>query len=545
MPISTLRLLGEFTLELEGSRQPLRLGRKGRALLACAAMRSSAGASRGRLIALLWADQGDEEARNALRQCLHLVRRGLGANAQALDSDGEHIVLRPGCFDVDVHRFEALAASSEVASMLAAADLYRGEFLEGMDAGLEFSRWAANERERLRDTAHALLTRLSEGVEEADEIEATVRLAHRLLAADPVHEGCYRALMRLHARAGLRAKALQAWNECRRVLHRELNVEPSAETMHVVEQVRHGATQGATGHPRASVTMMAAATVPAAQCGTEDPMVLDLMLRGWQFFSLHTAESNAQARAAFEVAAAHARDRAQALALLGWTHWFDSISGWSEDAALSYRLAEDCAARALACSQGHSSCHSLQGKVLLWRMQHDSALEQMRREVALAPASGYSHFNLGDATMWSGHSEEALSHLEHALELVPNDHGVFLTIRGKALWMAGRLREALASLESAVTRNPTYSWAHAALIAVHYERGDLEAARDAAATARRLNRRLSISFAEQVLPYRVAEHRRRAAQAWRAAGMPRHEKCLNPTDAVTGHALRTKPVVES
>jgi len=100
---------------------------------------------------------------------------------------------------------------------------------------------------------------------------------------------------------------------------------------------------------------------------------------------------------------------------------------------------------------------------------------------------------------------------------------VFLTIRGLTLWMMGELREAQAALDSAITRNPTYAWAHGALVGVHVERGDIEVARVAAATARRLNRRFSLSFAQDVLPFRMPEHRRRELDAWRAAGMPQYE----------------------
>jgi tetratricopeptide (TPR) repeat protein len=150
-------------------------------------------------------------------------------------------------------------------------------------------------------------------------------------------------------------------------------------------------------------------------------------------------------------------------------------------------------------------------------------LEHLRHAVELAPSSAYTHFNLGDATMWCGRCDEALAHLDRALKLDPNDHGVFLTIKGKTLWMMGELREARAALDSAITRNPMYAWAHSTLIGVLVERGDIEAARIAAATARRLNRRLSLSFAQSVLPFRMPEHRRRELEAWRAAGMPRYE----------------------
>lgn len=527
MPGSTLRLLGGFVLEAGTLARPLRLGRKGQALLACVAMQGSAGLSRGRLTALLWADHGDDEARSALRQCLHLVRRGFGEGFDSLESDGDRLVLRAGAFEVDVHGFESLAARSDIDSMLAAAELYRGDFLDGLDAGADFACWAGVERERLRDIAHGLVTRLSECAEGTTACEATVRLARRLLASDPVHEGCYRALMRLHARAGLRAKALQEWNECRRVLRRELDVEPSAQTAAVIEQLRvdpDAAPAVVLSIPNSRpLTVLAAKPALSPARSGDDPVVFDTLLRGWQLFSLFTEEGNAQARAAFESVIRRVSDHAEALALLGWTHWFDSIGGWSSDPALSYQYASNCASRAVACNRGHPAPHNIQGKVLLWRMQHDAALEELRQSVAIAPGSAYTHFNLGDATMWCGRWEEALAHLDRAFALDANDHGVFLTIQGTALWMSGELRAAHRALSRAITRNPTYAWAHSELSVVQVELGDIAAARASAATARRLNRRFSLSFAEHVLPFRVPEHRRRTMEGWRVAGMPQHE----------------------
>jgi DNA-binding SARP family transcriptional activator len=522
-----LQLLGGFALETTASSAPLRLGRKAKAMLAYVAMHGSAGASRSRLVNLLWAEQSEDDARGAFRQCLHLVRRELGDKSQGLDSDGDRILLREAVFDLDIRRFETLAAANDLPAMLDAAELYRGDFVDGLDAGGDFDAWAAAERERLRDIAHGLLARLSGIANEPGACEQAVRLARRLLASDPVHEGCYRALIRLHARGGLRAKALQTWNECRAVLRRELGIEPSAETAAMIDRLRAdeypGDAAGARGPAPAESSPGKARLTVASMREGDDPVIFDLMLRGSQLFSMFTADGNASARAAFESVIARANDHADAIAMLGWTHWFDSLSGWSDDPALSYQYASSCAARAIACNRGQPMPHMLQGKVLLWRMEHDRAIEELQHALRVDPESAYSYFNLGDGLMWGGHCDEALAHLERALQIDPNDHGVFMTIRGVALWMRGRLREARAALASAATRNPTYVWAHGALTAVHMELGDLESARSAAATARRLNRRFSLSFCENVLPFRIHEHRQRMLEAWRDAGMPQEE----------------------
>ncbi len=522
MQASALRLLGDFALETPFSGGPVRVGRKAQALLAIAAMHGASGASRSRLVALLWPDQSDEDARSALRQCLHVLRRGLGTAAAGLDSEGDHIVLREAAFDVDVHRFEALAGCADVASMQSAAELYRGEFLDALDAGMDFSLWAEAERQRLRDVAQGLLARMSECVDGVAASEAVVQFAYRLLANDPVHEGCYRALMRLHARAGLRAKAVQTWVQCRRVLRRELDVEPSSQTLALVAELGLCVDPAPSAAPAGASALIVA---PARR--HEDAVVVDLLLRGWQFFTLMTPESMASAREAYEAAVAIAPGSAEAVAKLGWTHWIDSISGWVSDPAASFEKAHQCATRAIACDPNHMLPHALMGKVLLWRMEHEAALEHLQRAVALAPGAAYAHFHLADATMWCGRCDESLAHVNIALALDSNDHGMFLTIRGYALWMIGELRGAQAAFTSAITRNPAYLWPHNGLAAVHYELGDVRSTQNAVATACRLNRRVSLSFVRNVLPFSVTAHRERLLAACEAAGMRSDEVAMS------------------
>lgn len=523
MQASTLRLFGEFSIEIPFPVGAVRVGRKGRALLALAAMHGASGVSRSRLVALLWSGHSDEDARSALRQCLHLLRRQLELAADGLENDGDRIVLREQAFDVDVRRFEAMVGRADIESMRSAAELYSGDFLSNLDAGPEFASWAETERQRLRDLAQGLLTRLTERTDDVAAGEYAIRLAHRLLANDPVHEGCYRALMRLYSRAGLRAKAAQIWVDCCRVLRQELGVEPSIQTLAQVDELKLNA------EPASSASAaFAAGTFGMAPNRPENAAVVDLLMRGWQFFTLMTPESMAKAREAYEAAVVLAPGNAEAIAKLGWTHWMDSIGGWTPDPSVSFEKAHQCAMRAIACNPHHMLPHALMGKVLLWRMEHEAALDELQKAVSLAPNSAYAHFHLADAAMWSGRCDESLKHVIAALALEPNDHGMFLTIRGKALWMAGELHAAQTALTSAITRNPAYPWPYLALAAIHYELGDTRLARDAAAAACSLNRRVSLSYVRKVLPYRVANHRERLLAACRNAGVrPVEEELCN------------------
>lgn len=245
---------------------------------------------------------------------------------------------------------------------MAAADLYRGDLVDAFGVGPEFEQWLDAERERLRSLAHGVVAELCTHDLDPQSAQLVQDLARRLLAADRPHEGACLSLMQLYASTGLRSKALEVHAEFATRLHDELGLEPGARIAALA------ATLSAPSHPTASVAF----AFPGIRA-TVDPRVSDLMMRGWQLFTLYTADGMAGAResyaAAIELDPVHVR----ALSMLGWTHWFDAIGGWSDDAAASLALADRLACRALGNDDDDAIAHALAGKVRLWQQRHAQA----------------------------------------------------------------------------------------------------------------------------------------------------------------------------
>ncbi|MFO1198826.1 MAG: BTAD domain-containing putative transcriptional regulator [Burkholderiaceae bacterium] len=526
-PNWTLRLLGEPAIESpDGSARALPLARKGMALLAHVAVHGDAGVHRGALLALLWDGHRPEDARNALRQCLHQVRLALGDASGILANAGDRIALDESRCTVDVRRFEALAARPDAAALSTAVGLYRGDFSPGLEGGAEFSHWAAQEREHLRHLAHRVVARISESDPGTDTVDEAIGLARRLLAAEATHEETSCALMRLYARAGLRAQALRAWADCRRALRDELGVEPGPRVAALAADLfgPAAASSAPAPPPEPNGGLLPTATPPGSGLrAEEDPEVLDLMLRGWQLFTLYSADSNAKAARIYSAVLERAPHHVIAMTQLGWTHWFAAISGWTGDPHGRYEQAKALAERALACTDASAPSHGLMGKVLLWQKRHDEAIAHLQRAVALAPGHAYMHFHLGDALTWSGRPAEAAPNFDCALRLDPNDHGVFLAVYGLSRWMAGDATQASALADRAVRRNPSYCWSYGLQAVLHYEAGAFALARRAAVAGRRLNRRFSVRFASDALPFLHDEHRQRYSAAWRASGLPEED----------------------
>jgi DNA-binding SARP family transcriptional activator len=238
-----IELLGGFAVHIAGEGPRQLPARKARALLARLALPAGRPHSRESLTALLWGDNPEELARQAFRQTLSRLRRGLGGPAiAALLDRPDTVALDPGSVWVDAAEFERAASGDEPTALLRAAALYRGDLLDGLDVDEPgFDEWRTVERERLRELALEALAKLLSHHMRADNLEPAVQTALHLLALDPLQEAVHRALMRLYARQGRRATAFRQYQECVQSLQRELGAEPEESTRALYRQLLRGA----------------------------------------------------------------------------------------------------------------------------------------------------------------------------------------------------------------------------------------------------------------------------------------------------------------
>jgi DNA-binding SARP family transcriptional activator len=226
-----LKLLGGFEARL-GSGVALAIpGRKVQALLTYLAVPAGRRVARDTLAALLWGEADEAGARNNLRQMLFSIRRTLGAAAAAsLSVDADAVALTAGVA-VDVAEFEQRLADRSPEALVAAAEIYRGDFAEGLVVEEPaFEDWRRAERDRLRGLMHGALARLAAHAARSGDLAAAVEWAHRLLALDPLDETTHRLVMRLYADQGRHTAALRQYQACLEILRRELGVEPDEET---------------------------------------------------------------------------------------------------------------------------------------------------------------------------------------------------------------------------------------------------------------------------------------------------------------------------
>ncbi|HEY3148194.1 MAG TPA: BTAD domain-containing putative transcriptional regulator, partial [Dongiaceae bacterium] len=232
MAVLTIRLLGSFEARL-GAGPPVDFPtKKARGLLAYLAARPAQAHSRDQIAELLWGARADEQARGSLRRTLSDLRKALPfADGEWLVSEGDTLMLDDSGIDVDLVRFERLAADGEPRALEQAVELYRGELLAGFGLHEQaFEEWLRTERERLRQLVLKTLTKLLTHYTATQALDRAIQTGTRLLALDPANEPAHRALMSLYARQGRRSEALRQYRLCSEALMRELGVRPDAAT---------------------------------------------------------------------------------------------------------------------------------------------------------------------------------------------------------------------------------------------------------------------------------------------------------------------------
>ncbi|QEX15196.1 adenylate cyclase [Hypericibacter terrae] len=236
MTVLVLCLLGGFQARLPSSRPLTIRSKRAQALLACLAVAPGNILTRDKVAGILWSYSDDGHARNSLRQSLTMLRHDLVAvEPFPIIAEGDRLVLDRAAVDVDVWSFERLAASNDFEQLRKGADLYRGDFLDGIHlSDPAFEEWSAAERDRLRRLASDVFERLAARQIGGDAITA----AQRLLALDTLREASHRVAMQAYAAQGEVDLALRQYKTCREILRRELGVEPDAETQDLYRRVR-------------------------------------------------------------------------------------------------------------------------------------------------------------------------------------------------------------------------------------------------------------------------------------------------------------------
>ncbi len=244
-----VHLLGVFRLSLNNRQIPNFASKKAKSLFAYLLLHRGTLVSREVLAEALWGDHGVADLRKAFRQELWCIRAAFRKG----DSDPDHYVITDGDnigfrddaeYWLDIDEFKSVTdvatslapetmTEDQVQKLHKSVALYQGDFLSGL-----YDEWCQLDREIYRDHYINALERLSYYYQMHSQWAAAIEQCKRLLHTDPLLEHIHRDLMRCHYAKGDRPAALRHFETCKRLLRRQLAIEPMAETLKLHEQIR-------------------------------------------------------------------------------------------------------------------------------------------------------------------------------------------------------------------------------------------------------------------------------------------------------------------
>jgi len=213
--------------------------------------------SRDALATMFWPEYDQSTARANLRRELSRLKNALGEDPFVIQR--EQVGLRRGAgvwLDVEAFQRGLAEARRQAAgrsdptnledlspcmeAIGEAVALYLGDFMAGFSLpnSPEFDEWQFFQSESLRRSLGEALQQLVQWNTSLGEYERAIEHARRWLALDSLSEPAHRQLMQLYAWAGQHGAALRQYQECVRVLKKEIGVEPEEETTALYKAIR-------------------------------------------------------------------------------------------------------------------------------------------------------------------------------------------------------------------------------------------------------------------------------------------------------------------
>ena len=141
-----------------------------------------------------------------------------------------------------------LLNEAELNTLTEAVNLYRGEFLDGFSLrdGEPFDNWVRSQSIQYHQSVTQALHKLVTHYLAAEDYQAGIAWARRLIELDEYNEAARRDMMRLLLHSGQTMAAIQEYEALRRLMH-EGNVAPAEDTTALYNQLLQPGRHTPTG----------------------------------------------------------------------------------------------------------------------------------------------------------------------------------------------------------------------------------------------------------------------------------------------------------
>jgi LuxR family maltose regulon positive regulatory protein len=247
----TVRLLGA----VEIFRDPARpfaadawVTRRARDILCFIASRRHRRVSKDTIIDTFWGESDFGSVEKNFHPTISHIRKALNSNQPLkqnflLYRDGDYQLNPEFSYRIDTEEFDRLVSEGDAArrsrdpeamarAYEEAAALYRGEFMHGA-----YDTWVEEQRTYCQEQYLRILEILAQTAQKAEDWARALTLSQRILREDPFREDVHCHLMRAHAAQGNRVAVREQYETLKRLLRKELGVDPAAETQRVYREL--------------------------------------------------------------------------------------------------------------------------------------------------------------------------------------------------------------------------------------------------------------------------------------------------------------------
>jgi len=253
--------------------------------------------------------------------------------------------------------------------------------------------------------------------------------------------------------------------------------------------------------------------------GTDNLEAYAKLLQGREHSNCFNKESNVLARQMYKEAIALDPDYAMAYLRLSATHLMDLLYGSTKSPKRSLERAEELVQKALALDDSLAEAYSFLGRIYLTKRQHEKAIAEGERALALAPNSAFIHAALAFSLYYAGRPEEAIGLYKKAIRLNPIPRSWYLSGLGAAYRLTGRYEEAISAYKKALHRAPDSLFAHLGLASAYNLLGREEEARAEAEEVLRIDPKFSLDHLAKSLFFKNQADTELVIDSLRKAGL--------------------------
>lgn len=252
---------------------------------------------------------------------------------------------------------------------------------------------------------------------------------------------------------------------------------------------------------------------------TDNLDAYDYLLRGKEHYLRFTREGNQQAQQLYEKAVELDPNYATALAELARVRVQARNHGWTANLSEPLKQAADFAERAVKLNDSLPQAHVVLGFINMWKRDHEAAIAEVKQGLVLDPNHAEGHMYQAIILGFAGKPTESMEWVEKAIILNPGAPFWYLFAQGNACYSLERYPEAIASGIKAAISNPNFIFAHLLLLACYSELGNQEGCQAEIQECLARMPDLTVSWAEEVMPYKDRDVLERFVNDLRGAGL--------------------------